>query len=195
MSEEAGGSGYADGAGPAPAGGEGSVRQKEVGTAMNDERRAEGAATGDGEREMTPRVEVATAGEPDAHGTTPAGAEMDLATVRELVLRAHPDVVPELVHGASVDELIASVAPAQSAYQQIVDRVRALPRPHPERGDRTTATASASEAIPGQSPAGTDAAGAPPHVPAGGGVTVVNLDDIPPAEKIARALAGRRVTG
>jgi hypothetical protein len=45
----------------------------------------------------------------------------DLGKVRELVLKAHPDVVPDLVAGSSVDELIASVEPARSAYQRIAD--------------------------------------------------------------------------
>jgi hypothetical protein len=44
-------------------------------------------------------------------GTTPAGGDPaggdELGKVRELVLKAHPDVVPDLVRGSSVDELIA----------------------------------------------------------------------------------------
>src|SRR5215217_4897746 len=48
----------------------------------------------------------------------------DLGKVRELVLKAHPDVVPDLVRGSSIDELIASVEPARSAYQRIADQVR-----------------------------------------------------------------------
>src|SRR5215212_6296389 len=48
----------------------------------------------------------------------------DLGKVRELVLKAHPDVVPDLVAGSSVDELIASVEPARTAYQRIADHVR-----------------------------------------------------------------------
>ena len=48
----------------------------------------------------------------------------DLGKVRELVLKAHPDVVPDLVAGSSVDELIASVEPARTAYQRIANQVR-----------------------------------------------------------------------
>src|SRR5215217_3193632 len=48
----------------------------------------------------------------------------DLDKVRELVLKAHPDVVQDLVAGSSVDELIASVEPARTAYQRIADHVR-----------------------------------------------------------------------
>jgi hypothetical protein len=46
----------------------------------------------------------------------------DLAAVRELILVAHPDVVPELVTGATVAELTASVAAARAAYQGVVGR-------------------------------------------------------------------------
>lgn len=43
----------------------------------------------------------------------------DLAAIRELVLRAHPDVVPELIGGSTVDDLMASIEPAQAAYQRL----------------------------------------------------------------------------
>lgn len=43
----------------------------------------------------------------------------DLAAIRDLVLRAYPDVVPELVDGDTVDALLASVEPAQAAYQRL----------------------------------------------------------------------------
>ena len=47
----------------------------------------------------------------------------DLAAVRELVLRAHPDAVPELVSGATVGELLASVEPARAAYARVAERI------------------------------------------------------------------------
>ena len=53
----------------------------------------------------------------------------ELATVRELILRAHPDVVPELVRGGSVDELVASVEPARTAYRRVAEMAaQAAPR-------------------------------------------------------------------
>lgn len=53
----------------------------------------------------------------------------ELASVRELILRAHPDVVPELVSGGSVDELVASVEPARAAYRRVADTMTtATPR-------------------------------------------------------------------
>ncbi len=67
----------------------------------------------------TPRV---VAGDETAvPGTDAAGS--DLAAVRELVLRAHPDAAPELVSGATVDELLASIEPARTAYARIAERI------------------------------------------------------------------------
>ena len=49
--------------------------------------------------------------------------EMDeVGLVREVVLRAHPDVVPELVSGATIADLLASVEPARAAYARIEER-------------------------------------------------------------------------
>ncbi len=50
-------------------------------------------------------------------------AETPEATVslRDLVMRAYPDVVPELVSGATVEEMLASVPAAQEAYSRIVE--------------------------------------------------------------------------
>ena len=45
----------------------------------------------------------------------------DLDAVREMVLRAHPDIVPELVAGDSVAALLASVEPARSAYARLAE--------------------------------------------------------------------------
>lgn len=47
----------------------------------------------------------------------------EVAAARELVLRAHPDTVPELVRGESVAALMASVEPARAAYQRIAAAV------------------------------------------------------------------------
>src|SRR5215471_16942901 len=106
--------------------------QRKDGFAMNDEERA---AVVEVETEVTRTMEVG-GDEADSHGTTPAGGVGDeLAKVRELVLRAHPEVVPELVHGNSVDELLASVTPARSAYQQVVDRVRGGQSQSAEHGE------------------------------------------------------------
>lgn len=62
----------------------------------------------------------------DASSSDPASAERagDLASIRELVLKAHPDVVPELVTGETVDDLLASVEPAEAAYRRISESLR-----------------------------------------------------------------------
>mgnify|MGYP006952644934 CR=1 FL=1 len=58
-----------------------------------------------------------------------AGEERDeLAALRELVLRAHPDVVPELVAGSNLGELMASVEGARAAYRRVAEAVSAPPR-------------------------------------------------------------------
>ncbi len=70
--------------------------------------------------EETPAV-ITTSDEVDAPVAVAAGG--DLGAVRELVLRAHPDAVPELVSGATVDELLASIEPARAAYARIAERI------------------------------------------------------------------------
>src|SRR5215212_3740242 len=88
--------------------------------------------------ETTRTVETTT----PAQVTAPAGESgADLCKVRDLVLKAHPDVVPDLVRGGSVDELIASVEPARSAYQRIADQVR-------DRSTETTVNAEAGATVP-----------------------------------------------
>src|SRR5688572_11575097 len=81
-------------------------------------------------------VAVTTEVLPIANGQQPIA---DLTKVRELVLKAHPDVVPDLIAGSSVDELIASVEPARTAYQRIADQVRG--------GGETTVTAEPGSTV------------------------------------------------
>ena len=66
---------------------------------------------------ITPFDEAPDAVEPEQ----PAGADLD--AVRALVLRAHPDVVPELISGDSVEALLASVEPARAAWRQVAERI------------------------------------------------------------------------
>ena len=47
----------------------------------------------------------------------------DLARVRDLILAAHADVVPELIAGATIQALIDSVEPARGAYQSVIARM------------------------------------------------------------------------
>ncbi len=48
---------------------------------------------------------------------------MDIAQLRDLVLKANPDVIPEMIAGDSFESLMASVDPAKAAYQRIVESV------------------------------------------------------------------------
>ena len=120
-------------------------------------------------------VAVTTAVPPVAESQQPPA---DLGKVRELVLKAHPDVVPDLVRGSSVDELIASVEPARSAYQRVADQVR--------QGGGVAGSQGGGEP--------TDAV-QPPVVPAGGGTNVAEPGDLGPTTKIAQALAARKGRG
>ena len=99
----------------------------------------------------------------------------ELETVREVILRAHPDVVPELVQGQSVAELMASIEPARAAFQAVIERTRQSGSSY-ER--QATSDAKLVET--------------PPKVPAGGGVATLSVDDLPASEKIKRGIAGRR---
>jgi hypothetical protein len=91
----------------------------------------------------------------------------EVALVREVVLKAHPDVVPKLVSGASIAELLASVEPARAAYARIEER---LPQ-----------AASVVEA--------------PPTVPAGAATAAVDPGTLPAHELIRRGIAaGKRVS-
>ncbi len=67
-------------------------------------------------RELEAEIEVATGGD-------------ELTAVRELVLRAHPDVVPELVTGSTVAALLSSIEPAQAAYGRLAETIQSGSRP------------------------------------------------------------------
>lgn len=96
--------------------------------------------------------------------TEPAPEVADLTAIRKLVLRAHPDVVPELIGGESIEALLASVAPAEAAFQRIATR---FPQP---------ATPPVA-----------------PSVPAGGGRPApIDSERLTADEKIRRGLTIRR---
>src|SRR5215210_610847 len=86
---------------------------------MEDGRREGGEMAGDETAAGSAEVNEGVEGETATAVASEVGAG-DLATVRELALRAHPDVVPELVGGGSVAEIVASLEPARAAYQRIV---------------------------------------------------------------------------
>lgn len=131
----------------------------------------------EGERENTGTTPAAGATPAETtSAAAPAVSSEDLDKVRALVLQAHPDVVGDLVKGASIDELIASVEPARTAYQQVAEKVR---------GSNSAATSTAESAS-------TTAAVTPPAVPAGGTAAVVDPAVLSPTTKIAQALAARK---
>jgi hypothetical protein len=133
-------------------------------------------------------------------GTTPAVVEpaggAELGKVRELVLKAHPDVVPDLVRGSSVEELIASVEPARSAYQRIADQVR---ESRSREGEEIVAAGRSREEAGSSStsrlPDSSTPVVQPPVVPAGGASNVADPADLGPTTKIAQALAARKGRG
>lgn len=124
--------------------------------------------------EMDQRAAPEQAGEAPGEGSvevTVTAAE--LAAVRELALKAHPDAVPELVGGATVAEVMASLEPARAAYRRVAE----------------AATAAAEARPPAAGPVVPVAV---PVVPAGDAPRfAVDVETLPAAEKIRRGLANR----
>ena len=91
----------------------------------------------------------------------------DLALARALILKAHPEIVPELVTGASLAEMLASVPAAEAAWARVIETARGTAIPSPADRERGTA------------------------VPSGGGVRSagVNLDGLGPMAKIRAGLS------
>ena len=102
---------------------------------------------------------------PDTGAAPPAAGVVadettDLPAVRDLILAAYPDVVPDLVAGTTVAALLASVEGARAAYAAVEARIAPAP-----------------------------AAGTPLVIPAGGGAPLpVDPDRLPASEKIRRGL-------
>lgn len=104
-------------------------------------------------------------------GTAPATptSAIDLGAVRELILAANPGVVAEMIAGDSFEALLASVAPAQAAYERIVAGLAA------------------------QTPTQAPGAASAPSIPAGqpGRTVAVNPAELSPGAKIAAGLKRR----
>lgn len=94
-----------------------------------------------------------------------AGGGDELAAVLEVVLRAHPDAVPELIGGATIAEMLASVEPARAAFTRISERLK---------------------------PVGSAPPIVPPVVPAGAGGMAVDPATLPSGELIRRGVGERR---
>lgn len=70
--------------------------------------------------------------EPEADAVVPD----DLSQVRALILASHSDIVPELVQGESIPDLVASIDAARAAYTRIVAAVPAQPVSIPAGGNQ-----------------------------------------------------------
>lgn len=105
--------------------------------------------------------------DPSAGATGTPEPTDDLALVRDLVLKAHPDIVPELIGGDSVASIVASISPAQAAYSELAARIQA-------------------------SNAASGATSSTPRVPAGSTVSSpIDPDRMPTAEKLRRGVRDR----
>jgi len=82
-----------------------------------------------------------------------------VAVVRELARKAHPDAVPELIDGADVAAIAASIEPARAAFARLKEQL-----------------------------ASAQSVARPAPVPAGGNPPAVDPDRLPAAEKIRRGL-------
>lgn len=106
---------------------------------------------------------------PETSGDTPRPVD-DLSLVRELVLKAHPDVVPELIGGDSVAAIVASISPAQTAYSDLAAKIREAGAPGSGGGNT----------------------GGAPRVPAGGiSPAPLDPDRMPASEKLRRGVRER----
>ncbi len=83
---------------------------------------------------------------PNTADTPEAPDELTLA--RELVLRAHPDVIHELVSGTSLAELLASIPAAEAAFARVVAATQSA-------ASREAATARCPAVAPSAQPAST----------------------------------------
>ncbi len=115
----------------------------------------------------------------DPGPAVPSDAPDDVALVRDFIVATDPGLIPELVMGASVGEVLASVAAARAAYRRVAEQVRA---------------GQVADGAAGRfTPSGPMA----PVVPAGGAAAfVVDPGELPSGELIRRGIsAARRVSG
>lgn len=98
-----------------------------------------------------------------AEAENPLGAEV--TRLRELVLRAHPEAIPELVQGETLEELEASASLATEVYRRIADSVR------------EAVAREAAASVPAGQP--------------GRQTYLVNIEALSPAAKIAEGLRRR----
>lgn len=121
----------------------------------------DGAAPASGDAEESA---VSEGGDPE----TPSTDER----IRETILAAHPDVIPEMVTGNSWAEMLDSVPAAQEAYARVAAQLSG------GASSADGASSAASSAVSAQPQ--------PPSVPAGDpGTPAVNYDELSPAALIS----------
>ncbi|MGD9711525.1 MAG: hypothetical protein AB7V46_05590 [Thermomicrobiales bacterium] len=93
-------------------------------------------------------------------------AVADLEIVRDLARKAHADAIPELIDGGSVAEIMRSVEGAREAFSRVSAEIAAAMAQQPA---------------------------APPPVPAGGSAgRVMDVDRLPPSEKLRLGVRAAR---
>lgn len=53
----------------------------------------------------------------------------DAGLLRDLIVRAHPDAIPELIRGASLREMLESLPEAQAAFARVAQAATAQAKP------------------------------------------------------------------
>ena len=78
------------------------------------------------EDELAVATEESASNDEEAAAAAPS---LELDQLRELIAKAHPDTVPELLQGATLAELLLSVPAAQAAYARVAEAARASDSP------------------------------------------------------------------
>jgi hypothetical protein len=102
------------------------------------------------EQTIEPTGNEAVDDESETNGDEAAPA-IDLSRIRDLVLAAHPDVVPAMIAGETFEELMSSVEPAREAYQRIASeasKTHSTPRVAAQPGQRAGCTSRTSRRSP-----------------------------------------------
>ena len=73
--------------------------------------------------ERDDRVEGQAEDQPIGIESAAVDVEAEVAMIRELVFKAHPDVVRELLVGETLTDILASIEPARAVYQRIAEQV------------------------------------------------------------------------
>jgi hypothetical protein len=98
-------------------------------------------------------------------GTEHEGGLVQSDKWREIILKAHPEVVPEMIKGETLDELLDSVEPARAAFASVIERLASQER----------------------------RVGAAQSVPAGGmRAPQIDVDKLPPSEMLRRGVSRGR---